>query len=59
MSNIPVHGVVRTAAHPAWTPVSVDGTVVTGATVGDAQAFGIGTADKDVGGNTFKGDSAR
>ena len=24
MSNIPVHGVERTAAHPAWTPVSVD-----------------------------------
>ena len=23
MSNIPVHGVVRTASHPAWTPVNV------------------------------------
>ena len=59
MSNIPVSKVERTAAHPAWTPVSVDGTAVSGATVGDPQAFGIGTADKDVGGNTFKGDSGQ
>ena len=59
MSNIPVHSIERTASHPAWTPVSVDGSVVTGATVGDPQAFGIGTADKDVGGNTFKGDSGQ
>ena len=59
MSVIPVAGVERTASHPAWTPVSVDGSVVTGAAVGDPQAFGIGTADKDVGGNTFKGDSGQ
>ena len=59
MSNIPVAEVERTASHPAWTPVSVDGSVITGATVGDAQAFGIGVADKDVGGNTFKGDSGQ
>ena len=59
MSIIPVHSIERTASHPAWTPVSVDGSVVTGATVGDPQAFGIGTADKDVGGNTFKGDSGQ
>ena len=26
MSNIPVSKVERTASHPAWTPVSVDGT---------------------------------
>ena len=59
MSNIPVHSIERTASHPAWLPVSVDGSVVTGAVIGDAQAFGIGTADKDVGGNTFKGDSGQ
>ena len=59
MSNIPVAGVERTASHPAWTPVSVDGSVITGAMVGDDQAFGIGTADKAVGGNTFKGDSGQ
>ena len=55
MSNIPVAKVERTASHPAWTPVSVDGSVITGAMLGDAQAFGIGTADKAVGGNTFQG----
>ena len=59
MSNIPVNKVERTASHPAWLPVNVDGSVITGATIGDAQAFGIGTADKAVGGNTFKGDSGQ
>ena len=59
MSVIPVAGVERTASHPAWTPVSVDGTAVTGAMVGDAQAFGVGVADAMVGGNTFKGDSGQ
>ena len=59
MSNIPVHSIERTASHPSWTPVSVDGSVITGATAGDDQAFGIGTADKAVGGNTFKGDSGQ
>ena len=59
MSNIPVHSIERTASHPAWLPVSVDGSVITGATIGDDQAFGIGTADKAVGGNTFKGDSGQ
>ena len=59
MSNIPVGSVERTAAHPAWTPVSVDGTAVTGAVAGGVQPFGIGVADKDVGGNTFLGDSGQ
>ena len=59
MSVIPVAGVERTASHPAWTPVSVDGSIITGATVGDDQAFGIGVADQAVGGNTFKGDSGQ
>ena len=59
MSNIPVAGVERTAAHPAWTPVSVDGSVVTGAMPGDPQPFGIGTADKVVGALTFLGDSGQ
>ena len=59
MSNIPVSSVERTASHPAWTPVSVDGTAVTGAVAGGVQPFGIGVADKDVGGNTFLGDSGQ
>ena len=58
-SNIPVSSVERTASHPAWTPVSVDGTAVTGAVAGGVQPFGIGVADKDVGGNTFLGDSGQ
>ena len=37
----------------------MDGSVITGATVGDDQAFGIGVADQAVGGNTFKGDSGQ
>ena len=59
MSNIPVSWSKRTASHPAWTPVSVDGTAVTGAVAGGVQPFGIGVADKDVGGNTFLGDSGQ
>ena len=59
MSSIPVSKVERTASHPAWTPVSVDGTVVTGAVPGDPQPFGVGVADKVVGALTFKGDSGQ
>ena len=59
MSNIPVHSIVREIKHPAWTPVSVDGTAITGAMADDYQALGIGSADKDIGGNTFKGDAGQ
>ena len=67
MSNIPVHSIERTASHPAWTPVSVDGTAPTdGGTataVGDPQPFGVGTAPFITGGtpniHTFKGDAGQ
>ena len=67
MSNIPVHGVERTASHPAWTPVSVDGTAPTdGGTataVGDPQPFGVGSAPFITGTtpniHTFKGDDGQ
>ena len=67
MSNIPVHGVERTASHQAWTPVSVDGTAPTdGGTataVGDPQPFGVGSAPFITGGtpniHTFKGDDGQ
>ena len=67
MSNIPVHGVERTASHPAWIPVSVDGTAPTdGGTataVGDPQPFGVGSAPFITGTtpniHTFKGDDGQ
>ena len=45
--------------HPAWTPVSVDGSAITSASADDYQALGTGSADKVVGGNTFKGDAGQ
>ena len=59
MSNIPVHVILREFKHPAWTPVSVDGTAITSASADDYQALGTGSADKVVGGNTFKGDAGQ
>ena len=59
MSNIPVHVILREFKHPAWTPVSVDGSAITSASADDYQALGVGSADKVVGGNTFKGDAGQ
>ena len=59
MPNIPVHSILREVKHPAWTPVSVDGSAITSASADDYQALGTGSADKVVGGNTFKGDAGQ
>ena len=59
MSNIPVSSIERDVKHPAWTPVSVDGTAVTGAMPDDYQPLGIGAADKTVGALVFKGDAGQ
>ena len=69
MSNIPVHGILREIKHPAWTPVSVDGTVpATGGTAtapaaGEYQPLGLGSADLVVGTSpntvTYKGDAGQ
>ena len=68
MSNIPVHGILREIKHPAWLPVSVDGTAPavagTGAVaIGDYQPVGVGSGDFVVGpvtnNVTYKGDSGQ
>ena len=69
MSNIPVHGILRTISHPAWIPVSVDGTVplvagtATAPVAGDEQPLGIGSANFVIGMSpntiTYKGDSGQ
>ena len=69
MSNIPVHGILRTISHPAWIPVSVDGTVplvagtATAPVAGDEQPLGIGAANLVIGMSpntvTYKGDAGQ
>ena len=69
MSNIPVHGILRVLSHPAWTPVSVDGTapVAAGSStapgMGDEQPVGLGSGDFVIGTSpntvTYKGDAGQ